>query len=66
MRPADLTVDEKDTVWPGLHSFKKGGEPRMASFGGIHGALTLDVPQSFGIRQKGVAEGIGRSEGSEE
>lgn len=27
MRPVDLTVDEKDTVWPGLHSFRQDGAP---------------------------------------
>lgn len=54
VRPPDLTVDEKDTVWPGLHRFgelatKNKGyrvvwwDPR---------ALTLNVPQSFGIRQE--------------
>ena len=54
VRPPDLTVDEKDTVWPGLHRFQKPGtketdyevawwDPR---------ALTLNVPQSFGIRQE--------------
>jgi ATP-dependent exoDNAse (exonuclease V) beta subunit len=54
VRPPDLVVDEKDTVWPGLHRFaeqdkKDGGygvvwwDPR---------ALTLGVKQSFGIRQE--------------
>jgi ATP-dependent helicase/nuclease subunit A len=54
VRPPDLTVDEKDTVWPGLHRFQKPGvresdyevawwDPR---------ALILNVPQSFGIRQE--------------
>jgi len=54
VRPPDLTVDEKDTVWPGFHWFKEAGttdkgygvawwDPR---------ALTLNVPQSFGIRQE--------------
>jgi ATP-dependent helicase/nuclease subunit A len=54
IRPPDLTVDEKDTVWPGLHRFEEPGngkssydvtwwDPR---------ALTLGVPQSFGIRQE--------------
>jgi ATP-dependent helicase/nuclease subunit A len=54
IRPADLTVDESDTIWPGLHRFQELGtknnnygvtwwDPR---------ALTLNVPQSFGIRQE--------------
>jgi ATP-dependent helicase/nuclease subunit A len=54
VRPPDLTVDEKDAVWPGLHRFGELGtknkgygvawwDPR---------ALTLNVPQSFGIRQE--------------
>jgi ATP-dependent helicase/nuclease subunit A len=54
VRPPDLTVDENDTVWPGLHRFQELGtddntygvawwDPR---------ALTLNVPQSYGIRQE--------------
>jgi ATP-dependent exoDNAse (exonuclease V) beta subunit len=54
MRPPDLTVDEKDTVWPGLHRFK-GPENTSDSYGVTWWdprALTLGVPQSFGIRQE--------------
>lgn len=53
-RPPDLTVDERDTVWPGLHRF---ADPVME--GTDYGvtwwdprALTLNVLQSFGIRQE--------------
>ena len=54
IRPPDLTVDEKDTVWPGLHRFE---EPVNGTTGyGVTWwdprALTLGVPQSFGIRQE--------------
>ncbi|MGA7314345.1 MAG: UvrD-helicase domain-containing protein [Silvibacterium sp.] len=54
IRPPDLTVDEKDTVWPGLHRFQ---EPETKNTGyGVTWwdprALTLNVPQSFGIRQE--------------
>jgi ATP-dependent exoDNAse (exonuclease V) beta subunit len=54
VRPPDLTVDEKDTVWPGLHRLE---EPRTKDKGyGVAWwdprALTLNVPQSFGIRQE--------------
>jgi ATP-dependent exoDNAse (exonuclease V) beta subunit len=54
VRPPDLTVDEKDTVWPGLHRF---GELDTKNKGyGVAWwdprALTLNVPQSFGIRQE--------------
>jgi ATP-dependent helicase/nuclease subunit A len=54
VRPPDLTVDENDNVWPGLHLLQEAKindkgygvawwDPR---------ALTLNVPQSFGIRQE--------------
>ncbi|MGB9206026.1 MAG: UvrD-helicase domain-containing protein, partial [Terriglobales bacterium] len=54
VRPPDLTVDEQDTVWPGLHQFE---EPETQDKGyGVAWwdprALTLNVPQSFGIRQE--------------
>src|SRR5437660_1422247 len=54
VRPPDLTVDEKDTVWPGLHRFQKSGT-RDKGYGVVWWdprALTLNVPQSFGIRQE--------------
>lgn len=54
MRPVDLTLDEKDIVWPGLHSFKQAGES-ISDYGVVWWdprALTLGVPQSFGVRQK--------------
>lgn len=54
IRPADLTVDEKDTVWPGLHWFEEAQKPNLRY--GVAWwdprALTLGVPQSFGIRQE--------------
>ena len=54
MRPADLAVDEKDTVWPGMHRFEEAGNEK--SHYGVTWwdprALTLGVPQSFGIRQE--------------
>jgi ATP-dependent helicase/nuclease subunit A len=54
VRSPDLTVDENDNVWPGLHLLQEAKindkgygvawwDPR---------ALTLNVPQSFGIRQE--------------
>jgi ATP-dependent helicase/nuclease subunit A len=54
VRPPDLTVDEEDTVWPGLHQFD---EPKSKTKGyGVTWwdprTLTLNVPQSFGIRQE--------------
>jgi ATP-dependent helicase/nuclease subunit A len=54
IRPPDLTVDENDTVWPGLHHFE---EPKAKYKGyGVTWwdprALTLNVPQSFGLRQE--------------
>jgi ATP-dependent exoDNAse (exonuclease V) beta subunit len=53
IRPPDLTVDEGDTVCPGLHWFE---EQNTASRYGVTWwdprALTLGVPQSFGIRQE--------------
>jgi ATP-dependent helicase/nuclease subunit A len=54
VRPPDLTVDEKDTVWPGLHRFQELGT-KDNSYGVAWWdprALTLNVPQSFGIRQE--------------
>jgi ATP-dependent helicase/nuclease subunit A len=54
VRPPDLTVDEKDTVWPGLHQFEEP-ETKDKSYGVSWWdprALTLNVPQSFGIRQE--------------
>jgi ATP-dependent helicase/nuclease subunit A len=54
IRPPDLTVDEKDTVWPGLHRFDQS-ENMNDSYGVTWWdprALTLGVPQSFGIRQE--------------
>lgn len=54
MRPADLTVDEKDNVWPGLHGFEEtvSGKSRYGVTWWDPRALTLGVPQSFGIRQE--------------
>jgi ATP-dependent helicase/nuclease subunit A len=54
VRPPDLPVDEQDNVWPGLHQFD---EPETPDKGyGVAWwdprALTLRVPQSFGIRQE--------------
>ena len=54
VRPPDLTVDEKDTVWPGLHRFQ-GPETKDKGYGVAWWdprALMLNVPQSFGIRQE--------------
>ena len=54
VRPPDLTVDEKDTVWPGLHRFEEP-ETKDKDYGVAWWdprALTLNVPQSFGIRQE--------------
>ncbi len=54
VRPPDLTVDEKDNVWPGLHRFQDPGttdsDYRVAWWDPR--ALTLNVRQSFGIRQE--------------
>jgi ATP-dependent helicase/nuclease subunit A len=53
-RPPDLIVDEKDTVWPGLHQFQES-ETKNNRYGVVWWdprALTLNVPQSFGIRQE--------------
>lgn len=53
VRPPNLTVDEKDTVWPGLHVFKE--QMRSSAYGVTWWdprSLTLNVPQSFGIRQE--------------
>jgi ATP-dependent exoDNAse (exonuclease V) beta subunit len=53
-RPVDLTVDEKDTIWPGLHRFNTDGHDG-SEYGVVWWdprALTLGVPQSFGVRQK--------------
>ena len=54
VRPPDLVVDETDTVWPGLHRFAEKNK-RDAEYGVVWWdprALTLGVPQSFGIRQE--------------
>jgi ATP-dependent exoDNAse (exonuclease V) beta subunit len=54
IRPADLTVDEKDTVWPGVHWFEQP-QNRNNRYGVTWWdprALTLGVPQSLGIRQE--------------
>jgi ATP-dependent exoDNAse (exonuclease V) beta subunit len=54
VRPPDLTVDEKDNVWPGLHLFEEP-ESKTKGYGVAWWdprALTLNVPQSFGIRQE--------------
>jgi len=54
VRPPDLIVDENDTVWPGLHQF--GSPDRKDNGYGVvwwdPRALTLGVPQPFGIRQE--------------
>jgi ATP-dependent helicase/nuclease subunit A len=53
-RPPDLTVDEKDTVWPGLHPFEQAQGPND-SYGVTWWdprTLTLNAPQAFGIRQE--------------
>jgi ATP-dependent helicase/nuclease subunit A len=54
MRPADLRVDEKDTVCPGRHNFKEdvNAENGYGVVWWDPRALTLGVPQSFGIRQE--------------
>jgi ATP-dependent helicase/nuclease subunit A len=54
VRPPDLTVDEKDTVWPGLHQFQEP-ETKDNGYGVVWWdprALALNVPQSFGLRQE--------------
>jgi len=54
VRPPDLTVDEKDTVWPGLHRFEEP-ETKDNDYGVVWWdprALALNVPPSFGIRQE--------------
>ena len=54
VRPPDLTVDEKDAVWPGLHWFEEP-ESKTTGYGVAWWdprALNLNVPQSFGIRQE--------------
>ena len=54
VRPPNLTVDEKDTVWPGLHHFKELA-PEDKDYGVAWWdprILTLNVPRSFGIRQE--------------
>jgi ATP-dependent helicase/nuclease subunit A len=54
VRPPDLMVDEGDTVWPGLHWFE-ASETKDKGYGVVWWdprALTLNVPQSFGIRQE--------------
>jgi hypothetical protein len=53
VRPPDLVVDEGDTVWPGLHCFGDPGDTKT-EYGVTWWdprALTLNVPQSFGLRQ---------------
>ena len=53
-RPPDLAIDEKDNVWPGLHKFEDP-QTQQESYGVVWWdprVLTLDVPQSFGIRQE--------------
>jgi len=54
VRPPDLTVDENDNVWPGLHWFEEP-ESKRKGYGVAWWdprALKLNVPQSFGIRQE--------------
>ncbi|HXW94007.1 MAG TPA: UvrD-helicase domain-containing protein [Terriglobales bacterium] len=54
MRPPDFVGDEADTVCPGLHHFAEPGMPDRG-YGVVWWdprALTLDVPQRFGIRQE--------------
>ena len=54
VRPPDLMVDERDTVWPGLHRFQEA-TTKNESYGVTWWdprALTLNIPQSFGIRQE--------------
>lgn len=53
-RPPDFNADEKDTVWPGLHRFENPGtkDKGYAVAWWDPRALTLNVPQSFGIRQE--------------
>src|SRR5262249_3423795 len=54
VRPPDLIVDENDTVWPGLHQFESP-DRKDNGYGVVWWdprALTLGVPQSFGIRQE--------------
>lgn len=54
VRPPDLTVDERDTVWPGLHRFTENAanNDRYSVAWWDPRTLTLNVPQSFGIRQE--------------
>jgi ATP-dependent helicase/nuclease subunit A len=54
IRPPDLTIDENDTVWPGLHRFEepKAKDKNYGVTWWDPRALTLNVPQSFGIRQE--------------
>jgi ATP-dependent exoDNAse (exonuclease V) beta subunit len=54
VRPPSLTVDERDTVWPGLHIFADptSGDDNYGVTWWDPRALTLNVPQSFGIRQE--------------
>ena len=55
VRPPDLMVDENDTVWPGLHCFKDVDDKEKKEYGVTWWdprVLTLNVPQSFGIRQE--------------
>ena len=54
MRPIDLTVDEKDTICPGLHIFEETGSTKnsYAVIWWDPRALSLGVPQPLGIRQE--------------
>ncbi|HEX8799936.1 MAG TPA: hypothetical protein VF772_15060, partial [Terriglobales bacterium] len=54
MRPIDLTVDEKDVICPGLHIFQETGSSKnsYAVTWWDPRALSLGVPQPFGIRQE--------------
>jgi len=54
VRPPDFVGDETDTVWPGHHHFAAPGK-KDADYSVVWWdprALTLDVPQRFGIRQE--------------
>jgi len=54
VRPPNLTVDERDTVWPGLHILtdSMSGDNNYGVTWWDPRALALNVPQSFGIRQE--------------
>ena len=54
VRPPDFVGDETDTVWPGEHHFPAPGQ-HDAEYSVVWWdprALTLDVPQRFGIREE--------------